>query len=265
MFHSLVFWMPKNPDNMPAKSKLLLFLGLAQIVVIGALLLQSRSLKNQAANALAFNTPARGPAERLELIQRENVRLKKDLSEIPLLQAEARRLENALAEQSARASEVWSAHSNQLQSAIEQSRRNISEIETWEKEKTLAEIRQRAAARLAQKAAEGPTDYVQFDANLRQIGERMRNLMTARREWDAMEKTDDKGEAFKARMAKWWTEYEGAKGMLGEDIKLFEELPVRLKDDFSKTPFLRSVLPDQRGFTVTVYADGNVQWSPLLK
>jgi hypothetical protein len=145
----------------------------------------------------------------------------------------------------------------------------LAEIASWEKERAGAEIRERASARLAQKALE-PTgsatdEYSQLGAKLREVADRMSKQLTVRKEWAAMEKTAAARDAFKLRMSERWTELDAAMKRLGADKDLFVELPVKPDDDFASTPFMRPAIPDLRGVTATLYLDGKVVWSPPLR
>jgi hypothetical protein len=129
-----------------------------------------------------------------------------------------------------------------------------------------------ARARLAEKAAEGPKsaasiaqEYAQLEARLKEAADRMRDQLEVRRVWAKTEKTPEARAAFKDRMSSAWSKLDAAMKQLGPDIVLFEEQPVIPENlDSPKTPFLRSVLPDGRGITVTVYLDGSEDWSPPI-
>ncbi len=262
---------------MRGKWNLLLILTITQLGLIGALLLHARAMQSQdtaiAANVRALHSAPSPASERLALIESDNNRLKKDLATIPALQDDSKRLENQIAAESAKTAEIWMAQSNRLQTAIEHTRQQIAEIEAWEKNYNNAQMRERASARLAQKAsanlktpAAAAAEYVQLELTLKQISDRMKNQLAVRREWANTEKTPESRDEFKRRLAAAWTGLEAATKQLGEDSVLFEELPVTPNDlESSKTPLLRSVVPDLHGVTATLYLDGTIEWSPPFR
>lgn len=262
---------------MRGKWKLWLILTIAQLGLIGALLLHARAMQSQdaaiAANVRAVHSAPSPARDRLALIESDNNRLKRDLATIPALQEDSKRLENQVAAESAKTAEIWMAQSNRLQTAIEHTRQQIAAIEAWEKNYHNAQMRERASARLAQKAsgnlktpAAAAAEYVQLELSLKQISDRMKNQLAVRRKWADTEKTPESRDAFKQRLATAWNDLETARKQLGEDSVLFEELPVTPNDlESSKTPFLRSVVPDLHGVTATLYLDGTVEWSPPLR
>jgi hypothetical protein len=246
---------------MRAPFKLLIVLCLAQIILISALLLHARSIQNETPSPLPESSATSSEVKRLALIETENDRLKKGLAEIATLRAEAQRLENQFSNETAQIDRLWNAQSNHIHSAIEQTRRRITEIEEWERHRARQELQDRAASRLAQR---GPIDYPQLEANLRAIGDRASKLLAIRREWAGMDKDAKKAEAFKARMSESWMEFDKAQKQLGDDLALFQDFAAGPTVDPAATILLHSILPDQHGRMVTVYYDGNVVWSPPL-
>lgn len=220
-----------------------------------------------AAQSQTVNSEPDPNAERLALIQNENERLKKDLATIPSLQAESKNLEQQIAAQSVKETEIWKTQSNRLQGEIDATRARIDEIATWEKDRTEAEVRQHAADRLAQKGvASNADDYAQTEATLKQIADRTREMLTVRRDWEKTLKTPEAKDAFRKQMDAAWSGLDTAMKRLGDDTPLYRQLPAQPADvDNPRTPLFRSVIPDLHGVSATVYLDGTVEWSPPLK
>lgn len=244
----------------------------AQMVIIGALLLHARALQNETATVTnRLRATASTPNDlstRIALLKGENERIRKDLATIPALREESKRIESQIAAESSQEIALWAARTNQLQAATEQTRQRIVEIESWEKNYNRMQLQKRAAERLAELASEksdshddASDQYRGLEANLKQIAERMSRQLAVRRDWIAMEKTTESRDAFKARIGQAWTNLDTAMKQLGKNIDLFEELPVKPEDADSKTPFLRTLLPDLHGVTATLYLDGTVVWS----
>ena len=250
--------------------KLLLLLSAAQFVLIAGLLLHTRAMqREEAAATTQLQSISNEPdpnAERLTLIQSENERLKKDLATIPSLEAESKKLEQLIAAQSVKESEIWTTQSNRLAGEINETRRRIDEIATWEKDRIEAEVRQHASERLAQKAAAfNSDDYSQTESTLKEVADRTRDMLTLRRELEKMPKTPEVRATFRKKMDAAWSGLDAAMKRLGDDTPLYRQLPANPADvDNPKTPLFRSVVPDLHGVSATLYLDGTVEWSPPL-
>ena len=253
--------------------RILMVLCGAQVVIIGALLLHARGLQNETTTVtnrmrIAESTPNPLSA-RTTLLKNENERLRQDLATIPALRDEAKRIQSQIAAESAQEIALWAARTNQIETATEQTRQRIAEIEAWEKNYDRMQLQKRAAARLVERASEksdstGDTsdEYRKLETKLKEIADRMSNQLAVRRDWATTEKTTENREVLKVRMGETWTNLDTAMKRLGKDIDLFEELPVKPEDANSKTPFLRTLLPDMHGVNATLYLDGTVVWSP---
>ena len=253
--------------------RILLALCCAQVVIISVLLLHARALRNETATVTnrlrAAESAPNVLSARTILLEGENDRIRKDLATIPMLREESKRIESQMAAKSAQDIALWAARTNQIQTETELTRQRIAEIETWEANYNRTQLRDRAAARLAEQAREranSPGDasdeYRKLETKLKQIAERMSRQLAVRRDWATMEKTVENRDAFKSRIREAWTSFDTAMKQLGKDIDLFEELPVKPEDADSKTPFLRTLLPDLNGVSATLNLDGTVVWSP---
>ena len=249
--------------------RILLTLCGAQVAIIAAILLHARALQNETTRITSRLRAESKPSDlsaRIVLLEGENERIRKDLATIPLLREESKRIESEIAAESAQEIALWTAGTNEIQAATEQTRQRIAEIERWEANYNRMQLQKRAAERLAeltsQKSDHDASDqYRGLEGNLKQIAERMNRQLAVRRDWTAMEKTIENRDAYRSRIGEAWTNLDAAMKQLGKNIDLFEELPVKPEDADSKTPFLRTLLPDQQGVTATLYLDGTVIWS----
>jgi uncharacterized small protein (DUF1192 family) len=95
---------------------------------------------------------------RLSALQRENNRLRNDLTRVPELKAAAAQLRTELAAQESKTAQLWTGESNVLQTAIEQKQRELVEIRQWSSEWHTARQREAAEERLAEKAKQPTAD-----------------------------------------------------------------------------------------------------------
>jgi hypothetical protein len=212
------------------------------------------------------------PIVALESLEKENSRLKSELATIPDLSRKVQELQKVSAEESAKASEFWTQRSNMIESAIAKTKDEIRAIEDWGQNFDRAKLRERAAARLAQKAAAGAktpeevvAGYARTQEILQTIATRTAKMREVRQQWQASEKKPENRAEFKRNMDAAWSGLDAAVKMLGDDSELFEQLPAPPENaDLSKMPFYRSLIPDLHGVTATLYFDGTVAWSPPL-
>lgn len=242
-----------------------------QVCLIGVLTLRTRALQAENQELVSQSTAAATSSNtRLELFEKENQRLKADLVGIPALSAKVEQLKKESEEEARRITGVWMERSNAIQIAIQNKRDEIRRLEEWEKEHAKMKMRERAQARLAQKGTvqtpqEAADDYAVLEKALRDIGLRAKRMTEVRQEWRNTDKTPENRSTFQTNMNAAWQELDAAVKKLGADFDLFEELPIDSPElDFSETPLYRSVIPDSRGITATLYLDGTVVWSPPL-
>ena len=257
----------------PSRRRTLLLLGSAHVALLVFFLSRTWKLQNEnallAAGLRATALPSISSG-RVTLLQRENERLKSDLATIPGLAAAAKRLETEITEQQMKNSANWAGRSNLIQEAIEQKLKELREIWDWDKDQRKLALVEAAKARLAEKASlesNRPEDvekeYSQLKSVLTQLGLSMKNQLEFRREWMKSDKSPDSRTAFQSNFGQARKSWETAMHQLGDDQVLYEELPVKATDeDLSRTPVLRSIIPDLHGMSATVYLNGSVVLSP---
>lgn len=244
-----------------------------ELVVVVYFLKANADLRRQARQAAQASEALRAPsptAGRVARLQKENERLKSDLGEIPQLTSKKATLETEAAGQHAANADWVNVQSNRIQQAIDRSKQELKEIHDWMRNQHEIERREKAQARLREKglpADQSPEatakDYDQLRARLSQIGLAMKKQVELREEWVKSDKSEQTRAKFQPQFAESHRAWQAALGQLGDDRVLYDEIPVRtpLQNSPSATPVLRSVVPDLRGNSVTVYLDGSVVFS----
>lgn len=253
--------------------KALLLLTLIELAVVTFLLKANANLRKQDSQSAQALEVAQAPspwAGRIALLQKENERLKSDLNDIPQLISKKENLERDAAGRHAVSNDSLNVQSNRIQQAIDRSKRELKEIHDWMRNQRETERREKAQARLREKglpADQTPEatakEYEQLRARLGQIGLAMKKQVETREQWAKSDKSEETRSKFRPQFAESFRAWESAIGQLGEDRILYDEIPVRtpLQDPPSATPVLRSIVPDLRGTSVTVYLDGSVVFS----
>jgi hypothetical protein len=252
--------------------RILFVLCSAQVVIISVLLLHAHTLQSETTTIARRLRAAESPnplSTRIALLEDENERIRKDLATIPALREESKRIESQMAAESAQEMALWAARTNQILAETEKTRQRIAEIQAWEANYIRMQLRDRAAARLAEQARErsnaggdSADEYRKLESNLKQIAERTSRQLAVLRDWAATEKTKENRDVFRVNIGQARTNLDTAMKQLGKDVDLFEQLPVKPEDADSKIPFMRTLLPDLNGVSAALYLDGTVVWSP---
>ena len=112
-------------------------------------------------------------SNQLSTLQQENTRLETELEKLPELTTVAAQLREKLTPDQAKNTAIWSAQSNSLKTAIEQQKRELSEVYKWSADWHTSKQREEAQARLAEKVTALATDpdkeYAETKEALRQL------------------------------------------------------------------------------------------------
>ena len=202
-------------------------------------------------------------ARQLSALKQENIRLQSELKKLPELTAAAAELREQLAPQQNKNNALWTAQSNALQTAIEQQKRDLAEVHRWSSNWHTAKQRAWAASRLAEKAsalaADPEKEYAQTKETLHHLALAEKRLAEVRHEWVQLAKSEK--DQFRPRLEQAQAEWSAAYQKLGEDRALYQTFPLTNTQNPSTVVFLRSIVPDQNGTSITVYLDGTVQFS----
>jgi hypothetical protein len=199
----------------------------------------------------------------LSALQQENDRLQTELKKLPELTATAAQLREQLAPGQNQNAALWIAHSNTLQTAIEKEKRELADVYQWSSDWQLAQQRKAAEERLAEKAGQVAADpekeYAQTKETLRQMALAQKRLSEIRHEWTQLDRSEK--DKFVPRLREAQAQWQAADDKLGQDRVLYQAFPLTNTLDPSSVVFLRSIIPDQNGTSITVYLDGTVQLS----
>lgn len=209
-------------------------------------------------------------AEQIAQLQSENTELKSDLKEVSELNLKKQSLEREVGNQKSIDADWVNAQSNRIQHAMEQNKQELKEIGDWHRNRQEAEKREEALARLQvkglppnQSPEETAKAYEELQVTLRQIGLAMKSQIELREQWTKSSKTEQARALFQSQFGESQRLWESALSELGQDRVLYDVMyaAIPLKNPPSRTPVLRSILPDLRGVSVTVYLDGSVVFS----
>jgi hypothetical protein len=249
-----------------ARWKTVLWCAVACLTSLSFLVQQMRKLDEEnrrLALQMSSSDAISGSLQRLAILEKENEQLRADLGMIPNLVATRDRLRNELIQQETRKTHAWVGASNVIIAAIAQKSEEISEIYRLSAEEQRRKAREAAEQRLAEKATEESQepaeDYDLVKQRLQQVCVATKQLLDLRKERAAADKTEENRVAFRSRFQKAAADRMRAMNELGKDHVLYENLPLPPTiEDASKVPVLRSIIPDRRGISTTVYLDGTV-------
>jgi hypothetical protein len=214
-----------------------------------------------------------GSIPRLEGLRRENEQLGKDLHELRRLEAESEELRDEVArlKQAAAMAQQNPAHGSR---AAEEERKRQEIVSIWSNIKSVAaetelkRLRIAAEKRLQEKRSFQPEDPLQVEAEYAALAQTFADYAAGLRqglEFRKMVSPSLPPNEVPAAIREAWkagTQFAQTRiDSLGPDQVLYQRLPFPAAADPVTTPILRSVLPDQRGVSVTVYLDGRAQFS----
>jgi len=198
-----------------------------------------------------------------KLLREENERLKSELRKVPELTAAAGRMRKQLLAPATNDS-AWTVKTNAIHFAIEQKKNELAELSRWQHERQTAEQQEAARARLVEKAQEAQIDhdepYAKLKETLSKLALARKRIIDLRQDWGQLPNAEQKNRQPLLQEAR--AEWMSANERLGKDNVLYQALPITdLSQDAATAVFMRSVLPDRNGMSVTVYLDGTVKFS----